>query len=58
MDGARAYGIGRQAGARGGKIEAPQFNRIHSERTAEVLETHFWQGVRDVQAENRINQED
>lgn len=58
MDASRAYGIGRQGGARGGKIEAPQFDRLHSARTAEALEVHFWQGVRDVRAEDRINKED
>lgn len=50
--------MGRNAATRGGKIEAPAFDRLHSARTAEMLETHFWQGVRDVRAEERINQED
>jgi hypothetical protein len=46
---ARAYGYGRQAAARGGKIEMP----------AEFasLAKHFWDGVRDVRAEDRMNQD-
>lgn len=53
MDANRAYEIGRQAGVRDAPIAAPRFDLLHSARTAEMLETHFWQGVRDVRTENR-----
>jgi hypothetical protein len=55
MEPSRAYAMGRQAAARGGKITAPEFGRIHSARYAEMLEEHFWQGVRDIRAEDRLN---
>lgn len=58
MDASRAYGIGRQAAARGGPITTPAFDRLYAARYAEMLEKNFWDGVRDVRAENRINQED
>jgi hypothetical protein len=58
MDISRAYGMGRQAAARGGEIAEPQFDKLHSARTAESLTTAFWQGVRDLRAENQINKED
>lgn len=58
MDASRAYGLGRQMAARGGEIKAPNFELLHARRMAEELERHFWQGVRDVRAEDRINQEE
>lgn len=58
MDASKAYAMGRQAAARGGKIVAPAFERIHAARYAEMLAQNFWQGVRDLRAEDRINQED
>ena len=50
MNTSKAYGIGRQAGHRGGKIECPFEDA--------VLAKNFWDGVRDIRAEDRINQED
>jgi hypothetical protein len=58
MDASRAYGMGRQAAARGGEIEAPAFDKLHAARFAEMLTKNFWDGVRDVRAEDRINKED
>jgi hypothetical protein len=51
---ARVYSLGRQAAHRGGDIEQPVFDFTAD---AEMLEAHFWQGVRDARAEDRINQE-
>lgn len=58
IDQARAYGMGRQAAHRGGEIVEPAFDRLLPARMAEACATAFWQGVRDLKAEDRINLED
>ena len=48
---AKAYGIGRQAGHRGGQIECPFAKGSLEAR-------NFWHGVRDIAGEDRLNQDE
>ncbi len=57
MNIAIAYGLGRQAAARGDKIKVPHFEPLVCTSVL-ALEVAFWQGVRDLYAEDRINQLD
>jgi hypothetical protein len=46
---AKAYGIGRQAGHRGGRIECPFSNPVEAK--------NFWDGVRDIRGEDAANRD-
>lgn len=61
IDVPKAYGMGRQAAMRGGSIPdivEPAFDRLLPARMAEACVKAFWDGVRDLRAEDRINRED
>lgn len=51
MNASKAYGYGRQAANRGGKIECPY------EAGSEEAK-HFWDGVRDIHGEDRVNKDE